>query len=224
MYDAVIISDLHLGSKVCQSKLLLKFLSNFEDHDFSKKLILNGDVFDSWDFRRLCKKHWKILSLFRKISKHTNIIWINGNHDGPSEVVSHLLGIEVVEEYVFESGSKNIMILHGHMFDNFIADHPVFTWIADRFYCFLQKLHLQGARYLKQRSKTFLRCSEQIEQKARAYAASKDCSVVCCGHTHYALATEIDSIEYYNSGCWTEVPCSFIGIKNGMLGVNYFRE
>ena len=57
-----------------------------------ERLILNGDVFDSIDFRRLKKSHWKVLSLLRKLSDELEIIWLCGNHDGSAEVVSHLLG------------------------------------------------------------------------------------------------------------------------------------
>lgn len=70
----------------------------------SAKLILNGDVFDSIDFRRLKKNHWKVLSLIRKLSDHLEIIWLCGNHDGSAELVSHLLGVSVQDEYILHSG------------------------------------------------------------------------------------------------------------------------
>jgi UDP-2,3-diacylglucosamine pyrophosphatase LpxH len=67
MYDSLIISDLHLGSEVCQAKKIEKFLSAIKDQELpTKELILNGDVFDSWDFRRLKKNHCTVpLSLSR---------------------------------------------------------------------------------------------------------------------------------------------------------------
>ena len=89
MHDAIIISDLHLGSDVCQAKSLNHFLDNLKN---TNKLILNGDVFDSWDFRRLKSSHFKILSKIRHLSQSMEVIWIHGNHDGPCEIVSHLLG------------------------------------------------------------------------------------------------------------------------------------
>ena len=79
MLDALIISDTHLGSDVCESKQLYAFLELV----FYKtnRLIINGDFFDNLDFRRLKKNHWKILSLLRRMSKYVEIIWIRGNHD-----------------------------------------------------------------------------------------------------------------------------------------------
>ena len=52
-------------------------------------------MFDSIDFRRLSKNHWKVLSLIRKLSDQIDIIWLYGNHDGSAEIISHLLGVTV---------------------------------------------------------------------------------------------------------------------------------
>jgi UDP-2,3-diacylglucosamine pyrophosphatase LpxH len=64
MNEIVIISDVHLGSDVCQVEQLSKFL----DKVSTQTLIINGDLFDSWDFRRLRKDHWKILKKLRQLS------------------------------------------------------------------------------------------------------------------------------------------------------------
>lgn len=224
MFDAVIISDLHLGSEVCQAKLLTQFLEQLHTGEIpAKKLILNGDVFDSWDFRRLKKKHWKVLSAIRSLSDHIHVIWLNGNHDGPAEIISHLLGVEVAEEYIFESGTKRILALHGDRFDNFIVDHPIFTHLADLFYKFFQKIHICWARNAKRCSKTFLRCSEQIELKAKEYALKKDCEIALCGHSHLEL-DKPGPISYYNSGCWTELPCTYLTVLEGIVKICHFTE
>jgi UDP-2,3-diacylglucosamine pyrophosphatase LpxH len=224
MLDAIIISDLHLGSEVCQAKLLTQFLQKIHSGEIlTHELILNGDVFDSWDFRRLKKSHWKVLSALRSLSDHVHVVWINGNHDGPADIVSHLLGVDVTEEYVFQSGSKKILALHGDRFDNFIADHPILTHLADCLYHFLQKIHIYWAQYAKRNSKTFLRCSDQIEKKAKEYAAKKKCDVVCVGHTHM----ELDSpgvISYFNSGCWTELPCTYLTVKDGSVKICHLNR
>ena len=221
IYDAIIISDLHLGSTVCQSEQILKFLYQIENDELlTKQLILNGDVFDSWDFRRLCKQHWKILSAIRSMSDHVQVTWINGNHDGPAEIVSNLLGCSVAEEIIFQSGDKRILALHGHSFDDFITDHPIVTFVADRFYQWLQKIHIYWSRHAKKCSKTFLRCSKKIEQDAKIYAKKLKCDIVCCGHTHLELEHE----NYFNSGCWTELPCSYLSVYKGQVKLNHFEE
>ncbi|MBY0459992.1 MAG: metallophosphoesterase, partial [Gemmataceae bacterium] len=125
MLDAVVISDIHLGSANCQAKYLTHFLATVRKGNLkARQLILNGDVFDSIDFRRLKKHHWKILSELRKLADEMEVVWINGNHDGPAEIVSHLLGVRCADETVVESGGRKILFLHGHRFDEFISRYP----------------------------------------------------------------------------------------------------
>ena len=130
MNDAIIISDTHLGSTVCESKRLYQFLELV--YTKTNKLIINGDFFDNLDFRRLNKNHWKILSLLRKMSKYIEIVWIRGNHDGDAEIISHLIGLDFKDEYSFASGDKNILCLHGDRFDDFIYKYPTTSKIADK--------------------------------------------------------------------------------------------
>ena len=87
--DAVVISDIHLGSSNCQAPALARFLEGILAGQMrTRLLIINGDVFDSIDFRRLKKRHWKVLSLVRRLSDKIEVIWIAGNHDGPAEIVN----------------------------------------------------------------------------------------------------------------------------------------
>jgi UDP-2,3-diacylglucosamine pyrophosphatase LpxH len=227
MLDAVIISDLHLGSSNCQAKQLCSFLEDIaEGRVATEKLILNGDVFDSFDFRRLGKNHWKVLSLLRKLSDHLEIIWICGNHDGSAEVVSHLLGVTVMEEYLLHRDGRGILILHGHTFDAFIDDHPWLTWVGDCIYGLLQWLDRSHtiARLAKKGSKTFLRCVQKVEDGAREHARKKHLSVVCCGHTHFAVAHDEPSVAYYNSGCWTEAPCTYLTVEAGNIQLHTYNR
>jgi UDP-2,3-diacylglucosamine pyrophosphatase LpxH len=221
--DAIIISDVHLGSGVCQAKKLTEFLTLIETNQIkTSRLIVNGDLFDSWDFRKLKKSHWKVLSHIRKISKHKHVVWINGNHDGPAEIVSHLIGVDFLEEYHLTSGLKKILILHGDKFDEFIADYPVLTKIADNLYRFIQKMDRSFylARLAKKSSKTFMRNAEVIEKKSTAYARKNGFDLVCCGHVH--LGSKNDEKGYYNSGCWVELPSSYLEVKKGEILLKYF--
>lgn len=226
MNEITIISDIHLGSDICRSDILLKFLDKLQ----TKTLIINGDLFDSWDFRRLCKDHWKILKRLRQLSDKIKVVWISGNHDGPAELVSHLIGVDFVNEIVLNSGIKKVLILHGDIFDNFISKYPLLTKIADKIYRLIQKydrFHQNEYRYsnlAKRNSKTFLRCSEQIANRAIEYCKDKNCDIVICGHTHLPLTTQKDMVYYHNSGCWTENSCSFITINNGEVRINYERS
>jgi UDP-2,3-diacylglucosamine pyrophosphatase LpxH len=225
--DAIIISDIHLGSETCQAKSLGDFLESIEEGQFvTERLILNGDVFDSIDFRRLKKTHWKVLSHLRKLSDKMEIIWICGNHDGSAEIISHLLGVQVAEEFVLHSGGQRILVMHGHMFDRFLDDHPILTWLADCVYLLLQKIDRTHffAKLAKRNSKTFLRCSQIIEDKSRHYAHTKKCTAVCCGHTHRAITNTTEPVHYFNSGCWTEKPCSYLTVQQGHIELHMFDK
>ena len=227
MLDALILSDVHLGSDNCQAKRVVRLLERVEEGEIpTARLILNGDVFDSIDFRRLHKAHWKVLSRIRKLSDRLEIIWLCGNHDGSAEIVSHLLGVTVMDEYVLESGTERILILHGHVFDEFLDSHPFLTWMADCVYFFLQRIDRTHyfAKLAKRGSKTFLRCAKKIEERSVDLAKRKDCTSVCCGHTHVAVAREEGPVGYYNSGCWTELPCTYLTVARGVVKLHEFQH
>jgi UDP-2,3-diacylglucosamine pyrophosphatase LpxH len=226
MLDAVLLSDLHLGSDNCQARRVCHLLERIVSGETTTgRLILNGDVFDSIDFRRLNKTHWKVLSLIRKLSDQIEIIWLAGNHDGSAEIVSHLLGVTVQDDYILTSGTQRILILHGHIFDEFIDNHPILTWLADSVYHFLQWIDRTHyfAKLAKRGSKTFLRCTQKIEQGAIEMARRRDCTAVCCGHTHVAVTHTEQPIPYFNSGCWTELPCTYLTVDGGTVRLHSFE-
>lgn len=230
MYDAIILSDLHLGSAVCQTDALSSFLDSLLIGDrSSERLILNGDVFDSFNLARMRSGHWDILHQLRELAEQMEVIWIAGNHDGPPKLVSRLLGVPVAGEYVFHSGGVRVLALHGDRFDTFIARYPRLTDLADRGYRMLQRLDPSHtlARFAKHRSKTFLRCAQRLAEDAVAYARKRDCDVVCCGHTHLAGTTSPSAgckhgVRYFNSGCWTERTCHFLTVRRGEIAIQEY--
>jgi UDP-2,3-diacylglucosamine pyrophosphatase LpxH len=172
-------------------------------------------LFDSIDFGRLCKSQWKVLSEFRKLSDTIELIWLIGNHDIGAEMVANLIGAKIMDELVVEG----ILILHGHTFDTFITAHPRLTWAADWVYGLLQKISMKLARLVKYQSKTFLRNSELVCQRAVAYAKTKGCDRVICGHTHRPF----EGAYYCNSGCWTEDTCHFLSIEDTQIHLREYQ-
>ncbi len=212
--DTIVISDIHLGSDVSRSKDVLKMLKTF---DF-KRLILNGDVFEDLNFKRLDKDDWKFLSYIRKLSnpkRGTEVVWVAGNHDGIAQILTHLLGIPVYDEYLWEFDGETYLAIHGHQFDDFLNQNVVISEIACAVYKFFQKIDSQEqrmSRWMKRRSKTWLRVSEKIALDAIAYAKKKNAQHVFCGHTHQAMEYQEHGVRYYNSGCWTDKPAHYIAI------------
>jgi UDP-2,3-diacylglucosamine pyrophosphatase LpxH len=224
--DAIILSDLHLGSPNCQALRLSAFLQKLVQQDVhTNELVLNGDVFDSMDFRRLKKHHWRVLSLLRRLSDTVPITWVCGNHDGPAEMISHLLGVTVVDLHTVQSGGQKVLVLHGHQFDDFVETHPGITWLADLVYRFLQyidKTH-RVARFAKANSKIFLRCTQKVRLGAIDHAKQFSVNGVCCGHTHHAEVVD-GEVQYANSGSWTESPCTYLSISGGTIRLHPFVD
>jgi metallophosphoesterase superfamily enzyme len=113
-YDTLILSDLHLGSELSRARDARHML---EDNCF-RRLILLGDIFSDLNFRRLSKEHWKFLGSIRKLSnpkRGIEVIWVEGNHDkGLSDIMSHLVGIRVYQEYSWVYGGLRHLAIHGH--------------------------------------------------------------------------------------------------------------
>src|SRR6516162_6333344 len=130
MYDAILLSDLHLGAESCQVQHLQEFIEALPP---TARLILNGDVLENTEYR-LTKQHWRVLSQLRKLADKLELVWVRGNHDYDAESVAHLIGADFVPEYLFESGGKQVLCVHGDAWDRFLTDHPVVTIIADWFY------------------------------------------------------------------------------------------
>jgi len=93
--STLVISDIHLGDSTTRCQELFDVLSKYS-YD---RLILNGDILDGLRFTRFNTKHWKILSKLRKLSKKCDVIWVHGNHDAASHVLSKLLGLKVCNKY-----------------------------------------------------------------------------------------------------------------------------
>jgi UDP-2,3-diacylglucosamine pyrophosphatase LpxH len=225
--DAVVISDLHLGAHNCLAGPLADFLEDILDGSLTtRRLVINGDAFDSMNFRRLRKSHWRVLHLIRRLATRIEVTWVAGNHDGPAPELSHLLGVSVTDDCVLESGDRRILVCHGHVFDEFIDKYPVVSVMADWGYFFLQWVDSthRAARLAKRATKVYLRCQERIARGAAALARRRGCEAVICGHTHQAVSSVHDGITYYNSGCWTERPPGYLAISGGDVEVRRYRE
>ncbi|MEJ2006939.1 MAG: UDP-2,3-diacylglucosamine diphosphatase, partial [Acidobacteriota bacterium] len=111
--DTIIISDLHLGSVVSRAEDARRMLQS----KTFRRLILLGDIFCDLNFRRLKSEHWALLSYIRKLSnpkRKVEVVWVEGNHDrGLSEVMSHLVGIKVYQEYRWKYVGTRYLAVHG---------------------------------------------------------------------------------------------------------------
>ncbi len=213
--ETVILSDLHLGSEVSRAHdahQLLKSLS-------FRRLILLGDIFCDLNFARLKREHWELLSYVRKLSnpkRNVEVIWVEGNHDrGLTEVMSHLVGVQVYEEYSWRFAGRKYLAIHGHQFDRFLVNNSAISALGAFIYIHLQRFDSKShrlSRFLDRQNSKWLRLSPKVESGAIAYAKIHGADVVFCGHTHLPLETARDGICYCNSGCWTNESPTYITV------------
>jgi len=216
-YKAIYISDLHLGVTTWQVDILINFLKeNKFDYIF-----LNGDIIDCWKLSR--KFRWpqrynKFIKLLFKLSKNTKIIYLIGNHEGKIEWLSdyNIGTIEIKEQYQFE----NILIMHGHQFDELVKNNiklaklgsigyewllkfnGLYTWIRRNiFYC---KSHWSLSSAIKKQVKNACKFISNFEDTLSFYAKQNNAQAIMCGHIHSPNIKKINNIIYFNSGDFVE--------------------
>jgi len=214
-YKAVIISDLHLGTKDSKAKEFIEFL---EKHP-TDLLILNGDIVDGWALNRGAKwkkQHTNAISKILKISNKTKVIWIRGNHD---EFLAEFIGmhfgnIEIKEDYII----SNHYVFHGDVIDVFITKYKWLAKIGSIGYDFALWLNRWYNRYRVWRGLPYQSISQEIKAGVKAatnyindfevaaikMASKHGCQGVICGHIHQPADLIINGARYLNSGDWVE--------------------
>lgn len=208
----LILSDLHLGTKMCQAESLLRLLETSFD-----RLILNGDTLDSFNLKKLKLPHWQVLDRLQWIASRRHVVLIRGNHDmhpryGHRNLLAKLVGGVLVEDYEFSVGEKNYLVLHGDKFDPTL-NWPVLTDIADWCYQQTQTFDRRAAKWLKKKVKKLGGIVECVKLQAVKYANLRDCDGVITGHTHFPNDEMIDGVHYLNCGSWTETPCTYVSVE-----------
>jgi len=224
LWDCVVISDLHLGSEVCQATELERFLEWVVNR--SRMLVINGDIFDDLNFKRLKRHHFNCLRIIRRNTDRSDfqIIWMRGNHDGPAEIISHIVGVDIHDEYIFENDKIKLWILHGDQFDTIVTGHKGLTSFFSALFRGIQMVApLRWCRWIRRISKNFQRNSPVVRQRAIAAAAKLGCEAITCGHTHREEDCIVNSIRYNNTGTWTEqTPSPYLWIKGDQMGLNHW--
>ena len=60
---------------------------------------------------------------------------------------------------------------------------------------------------------------------ASEYGRQKKAQVVICGHTHIAVEKKFEekNITYYNAGCWTDIPSTYLLINtDGKVNIKFY--
>jgi len=226
VYDTLILSDLHLGSETSRAGDALRML---KENRF-RRLILLGDIFADLNFGRLTKQHWKFLGYIRKLSnpkRQVEVIWVEGNHDhGLTEVMSHLVGVRVYQEYVWEYADLRHLAIHGHQFDRLLAKNLRLNYLGTLLYLQLQKLDGKGkpvARLIDRLNTRWLRMSSKVASGALFHARLRKADRIFCGHTHEAMHVEREGCDYYNAGGWVDASSTYLTIGTEGVQVHEYQ-
>jgi UDP-2,3-diacylglucosamine pyrophosphatase LpxH len=227
VYNTLILSDLHLGAETSHAREATRVL---KENRF-QRLILLGDIFADINFARLTKDHWKFLGCIRKLSnpkRNVEVVWVEGNHDhGLTNIMSHLVGVRVYQEYAWEFDGKRHLAIHGHQFDGFQVNRVRLSRLGTSLYLQLQKLDFRSkpvARLIDRLNTRWLRMSPKVASGALAYAREHEADRIFCGHTHVAVHIEQDGVHYYNSGGWVDSRLTYLTIDEEGVRIHEYHE
>jgi UDP-2,3-diacylglucosamine pyrophosphatase LpxH len=227
VYDTLILSDLHLGSELSRARDARHML----EQNCFRRLILLGDIFSDLNFRRLNKEHWKFLGCIRKLSnpkRNIEVVWVEGNHDtGLSNIMSHLVGVRVYQEYSWTFEGRRHLAIHGHQFDRFVLNNYLFANVMSAIHLQMQKLDFerkQFSRFVDRFNTRWLRLSSKVTLGAFVHARSRHADRIFCGHTHVAMSREEDGIEYYNTGGWTDSSPTYVTVDAEGVCIHEYEQ
>jgi UDP-2,3-diacylglucosamine pyrophosphatase LpxH len=227
IYNTLILSDLHLGAETSHAREATRVLKG----NRFQRLILLGDIFADLNFARLTKEHWKFLGYIRKLSnpkRNVEVVWVEGNHDhGLSNIMSHLVGVRVFQQYKWEYGGLRHIAIHGHQFDGFQVSRVRLSRLGTSLYLLLQKIDFRGkpvARLIDRLNTRWLRMSSKVAAGALQYARQHGADRIFCGHTHEAMHTEQSCVEYYNCGGWVGSHLTYLTIDGQEVRIHEYRE
>lgn len=221
--DIVVLSDIHLGTYGCHAKEVLHYLNSVKP----KKLILNGDIFDIWQFRKryFPKSHLLVIKkIFALAAKGTKVYYITGNHDEKLRRFSDtkMGNIYILDKLVLNLDGKKAWFFHGDVFDASIQHTK---WIAkmggwgyDLLILLNRLINILLVKFgrekyslskkIKNSVKSAVKFISDFETTATELAIENEFDYVVCGHIHQPEIRKVTTIKgettYMNSGDWIE--------------------
>lgn len=221
--EIAVISDVHLGTYGCHAKHLLTYLNSIEP----KKLILNGDIIDIWQFskRYFPKPHLKVIKKIMNMAANgVEVIYITGNHDEMLRKFSNTTigNISIVDKAVLELDGKRAWFFHGDVFDISIQNAKWLAKLGGYGYDLLILINRFVNWCLEKRGKERYSLSKKIKNGVKGavkyindyetvisdLAIENGYDYVVCGHIHQPKMVykenKLGKTMYLNSGDWIE--------------------
>ncbi len=221
--ELVVLSDIHLGTYGCHAEELLRYLKSIRP----KKIILNGDIIDMWQFskRYWPKSHMEVIKHFTSLlTKNRRIIYLPGNHD---EMLRKFTGFRlgsfsIDNKVLLSCNGKKAWIFHGDVFDITMRHSKWLARLGAMGYgililinrvvnWFLEKMGFEKislSKRVKDSVKSAVKFINNFETTAADIAIDNHYDYVVCGHIHQPeirnIVTEKGKTLYLNSGDWVE--------------------
>lgn len=209
---AVVISDLHLGSRYCLYRDLERFLKAIPA---GCELILNGDIITKV-IPRLPLPHKRILHFIEKQSFHRKVVWVPGNHE--RGFLPDRLG-KIVFTPVYRIEGR-LLIAHGHLFDEIMPHSQLFM----RLFKLLHDIRIalgappvHVAQYAKKWKTFYTVLRKNVMKNAVSCARELGFAAVACGHTHFPEDRVFEGVRYINTGSWTEYPPHSLWVSKAQI-------
>jgi len=227
--DTLYLSDVHLGSKGCNAKEVLKTLKNYN----AKTLVLVGDFIDGWLLQRRMywpQSHNNVIQYVLKLSKKgTKVIYTTGNHD---EFLRSYSGeqfgdIEIVDEYI----EGSIWTTHGDLYDGIVKLHWLgklggrgyeLSIMLDRWIKSMG-FRVSLSKWLKSKVKEAVKFVTNFENALAKEAVDRGCDTILCGHIHTPSDKIIENgVRYLNCGDWIENNSYIVKTLEGQFELRYY--
>jgi UDP-2,3-diacylglucosamine pyrophosphatase LpxH len=203
--NAVIVSDLHIGSRYFLCQEFERFLGNVPK---DCELILNGDIIDN-NYAQLKPSHQRIMDLLEQLSCHQKIVWVQGNHDN-GYIPNGFGKVHFKRLYSLED---SLLIAHGDDFDGIMPRNRIFIKAFKRMHNLRVRLGAKPvhvAKYAKKWTSFYKVLRNNVMMNAVNCASENGYESVICGHTHYPEDRVFRGIRYINTGAWTELPAFYL--------------
>ncbi|MEJ1239949.1 UDP-2,3-diacylglucosamine diphosphatase [Chryseolinea sp. T2] len=221
--DLVVLSDIHLGTYGCHAEALLRYLKTIRP----KRLILNGDIIDMWQFSKRFwpKSHMQVVKhITGLVTRNTKVVYLTGNHD---EMLRRFAGFRVGSfhidnKVVLKLNGQSAWIFHGDVFDvtmqyskwlaklgaigydSLIILNTFVNWCLTK----LGRDKISLSKRVKDSVKGAVKFINDFEKVAAEIAIENGYNFVVCGHIHHPeirkIVTDKGEVTYLNSGDWIE--------------------
>jgi UDP-2,3-diacylglucosamine pyrophosphatase LpxH len=223
--EIVVISDVHLGTYGCQSKELTRYLKSIKP----KKLILNGDIIDIWQFNKRFwpKAHFAVIKqVINMLLDGTEVYYLTGNHDEMLRRFSNasIGNFHLLDKMSLTIDDKKAWIFHGDVFDATMKHAKWLARLGGIGYDLLIMLNsfinivltkmgkekMSLSKRIKNSVKSAVKYIQDFEQVASDLAVENNFDYLICGHIHQPQikvmqdSQQRGEVLYLNSGDWIE--------------------